>query len=310
MAQNDEELEQEESGGGGGFERFLLLMVPILFTLVLLGVLLTLFNMDIRNSVFAVANKIPFVERFVPDPPTDPGEQTANDSKQQEKSSEATIKQLKEQLSQKDAELQKLNEEKAAQQQNAATLQTELDKAKADAAAAQQTEQAEDPYEKQLKDVAKLYASMKASKAAPILENLTTDEVVQIFSVMNNDSRRAILEKMDPKKAAEVSLKMKDSVDSSDQAIAALQSRLKQDQQTAPATTPNLDQTALGQTFEAMKAEEAAKLLGEMYAISPGKVLTILKSVSDSSRSSILDAMTAENSARTAKIVNRLMGGS
>lgn len=70
MANNQMELEDE--GSAGKLERFLFLMIPIIFTLVLLGVLLTLFNMDIRNNVLAIANKIPVIEKWVPDPPPDP----------------------------------------------------------------------------------------------------------------------------------------------------------------------------------------------------------------------------------------------
>ncbi|MFD1906086.1 hypothetical protein ACFSQ7_21710 [Paenibacillus rhizoplanae] len=50
-------------------------------------------------------------------------------------------------------------------------------------------------------------------------------------------------------------------------------------------------------------------LLGSMYSLSPDKVITILNTVSDSVRSSILGEMTKKDSKQTAKIVNRLMGG-
>lgn len=94
-------------------------------------------------------------------------------------------------------------------------------------------------------------------------------------------------------------------------AIAALQSRLKQNEASVATTTStaNLNKDKLSQTFTSMPATEAATLLGSMYSISPDKVITILNTVSDSVRSSILGEMTKKNSAQTAKIVNRLMGG-
>ncbi|MNP40234.1 hypothetical protein D3C76_1338590 [compost metagenome] len=58
-----------------------------------------------------------------------------------------------------------------------------------------------------------------------------------------------------------------------------------------------------------MPAADAATLLGSMYKISPDKVITILNTVSDTVRSSILGEMTKNDSAQTAKVVNRLMGG-
>ncbi|MNO53238.1 MgtE intracellular N domain protein [compost metagenome] len=151
---------------------------------------------------------------------------------------------------------------------------------------------------------------MKASKAAPIMENLTTEEMVQIFSAMNKASKTAILEKMDPQKAADVTIKLKETTSSNDMAIAALQSRLKKEAGTTKTTTTstNLDKEKLNQTFSSMTPANAASLLGEMYKISPDKVVTIMNTVSDSVRSSILGEMTKNDSAQTAKIVNRLMG--
>ncbi|MNO39577.1 MgtE intracellular N domain protein [compost metagenome] len=314
MANNDMQFETE--GSASKFERFLFLMIPIIFTLVLLGVLLTLFNMDIRNNVLEIANKIPVVEKWVPDPPQSAEEGSTTDPQKQVEeqaaSSEKTIKELKAQLAAQSEQLKKANEDTAAQATKAETLQKQIDGMKEEAAAAEAgTEETEDPYVKQVTELAKLYAGMKASKAAPIMENLTTDEMVQIFSVMNNASKTAILEKMDPKKAADVSIKLKETTNSTDMAIAALQSRLKQDASasTTATTTNNLDKEKLNQTFTSMPAADAATLLGSMYSISPDKVITILNTVSDTVRSSILGEMTKNDSAQAAKIVNRLMGG-
>ncbi|MEK4851584.1 kinesin [Paenibacillus sp. FSL H7-0756] len=313
MANN--QMEFEDEGSAGKLERFLFLMIPIIFTLVLLGVLLTLFNMDIRNNVLAIANKIPIIEKWVPDPPADPAApgdaaEKPAESKEQAASSASTIKELKAQLAAGEEKLKKAEEDKAAEVTKAEALQKQVDELKTAAETAAAPEEEEDPYLKKVTDLAKLYAGMKASKAAPIMENLTTEEMVQIFSVMNNASKSAILEKMDAKKAADVSIKLKETTNSTDMAIAALQSRLKQETGTVtPKPSANLDQEKLGQTFTSMPAADAAVLLGSMYSLSPDKVITVLNTVSDSVRSSILGEMTKKDSKQTAKIVNRLMGG-
>lgn len=292
MANN--QMEFEDEGSAGKLERFLFLMIPIIFTLVLLGVLLTLFNMDIRNNVLAIANKIPIIEKWVPDPPADPAApgdaaEKPAESKEQAASSASTIKELKAQLAAGEEKLKKAEEDKAAEVTKAEALQKQVDELKTAAETAAAPEEEEDPYLKKVTDLAKLYAGMKASKAAPIMENLTTEEMVQIFSVMNNASKSAILEKMDAKKAADVSIKLKETTNSTDMAIAALQSRLKQETGTVtPKPSANLDQEKLGQTFTSMPAADAAVLLGSMYSLSPDKVITVLNTVSDSVRSSIL----------------------
>ncbi|WP_052421383.1 hypothetical protein [Paenibacillus sp. FSL R7-0273] len=312
MANNDMELENEESASK--FERFLFLMIPIIFTLVLLGVLLTLFNMDIRNKALEVGNKLPFVSQWIPDPPAEPGGEAAEEEggKEQAESSESTIKELKAQLAEKDAQLQQINNEKTEQATQVEALQKQIDTMTAEAAAAKAAVEEEDPYQDKVTELAKLYSGMKASKAAPIMENLTAEEQVQILSAMNNASKTAILEKMDPEMAAEVSIKLKESTNSTDMAIAALQSRLKQNQAdtaAAPAASGNLDQEKLSQTFTSMPAAEAAALLSSMYTVSPDKVITVLNTVGDTVRSSILAEMTKKDSALSAKILNRLMGG-
>lgn len=313
MANNQMEFENE--GSASKFERFLFLMIPIIFTLVLLGVLLTLFNMDIRNNVLEIANKIPVMEKWVPDPKVDASKDASDPQTQVEAqvaSSETTIKELKAQLAKQAEALKQAGVEKKAEAVKAEALQKQIDGMKEVAAAAEAAAPADqDPYLKQVTEMAKLYAGMKASKAAPIMENLTTDEMAQIFSVMSNASKTAILEKMDPKKAADVSVKLKESTNSTDMAIAALQSRLKQNEggTSTAAASSNLDKATLSQTFTSMPAADAAKLLSSMYSISPDKVVTILNTVSDSVRSSILGEMTKNDSAQTAKIVNRLMGG-
>lgn len=311
MAKNEMELDNEESAGK--FERFLFLMIPIIFTLVLLGVLLTLFNMDIRNNVLTLANKIPVVDKWIPDPPTESSLDEKQQAEEQAASSETTIKELKAKLAEQSESLKKATEEKAAQDTQVQALQKQIEEIEKSAEASiEETETEEDAYQKQVTDLAKLYAGMKASKAAPIMENLTTEEMVQIFRVMNNASKTAILEKMTPETAAEVSVKLKESTTSTDLAIAALQSRLKKEAGTATTATSNsanLDKEKLNQTFTAMPAANAGELLGEMYKISPDKVVTILNSVGDSVRSSILGEMTKNDSEQTAVIVNRLMGG-
>lgn len=285
-------------------------MIPIIFTIVLIGVLLTLFNVDIRNNMMEFANKIPVVKNWVPDPVKDPEKTKLQDAKDQVKSAKATIDELKSQLAAKDANLQKAKEEKAQQDQKLKSVQDQLESAQKSEAdsSADGNEGQEDPYEKQIKDLAKMYADMSPSKAAPILQNMTTEEMVQLLSAMKNDNRTAILAKMDPKVAADVSMKLKDAVSSSELAIAALQSRLDKDAGEKQSTnTAGLDKAQISQTFASMPAKSAANLLLSTYKISPDKVLTILQSVEDATRSGILDAMSVQDAKTTAVILNKLM---
>jgi flagellar motility protein MotE (MotC chaperone) len=306
VADKDFDIEKESAGG---FEKFLFFMIPIIFTVVLIGVLLTLFNVDVRNSVLSVADKIPVVKNWVPDPVKDPEKTKLQNAKDQVKSANATIDELKNKLAAKEADLQKAKEEKAEQEQKVKSLQDQLESAQnAETAAQGANPENADPYEKQIKDLAKMYADMSPSKAAPIMQNMTTEEMVLLLSSMKTDSRTAILAKMDPKIAADVSMKLKDAVSSSDLAIAALQSRISKDAaEEKTGSSSGLDKTQISQTFASMPAKSAAELLLATYKISPDKVLKILNEVADSTRSGILDAMNAKDPKTAAVILNKLM---
>ncbi|PJN51035.1 hypothetical protein PAEAM_51240 [Paenibacillus sp. GM1FR] len=311
MAVKDDSDMEKESGGG--WEKFLMISIPIVFTVVLLGVLLTLFNVDIRNNLFEFANKIPVVKEWVPDPVLDPEKEKLEKSEQQVESAEATIEKLKSQVTAKETELKAAQEATKTEAKKATDLQKKLDDAeKAAETATAATPETESDYQKQIKDLAKMYADMSPSKAAPILQNMTNEEMVLLLNAMQSSARTKVLEKMDPKTAADVTMMMKDAKPSGDLALDALQSRLKKETtatSTASTTTSkNLDKNQLSQTFASMSASSGAKLLLETYKLSPDKTLTILNSVDDATRSQLLENMSSEDSVETAKILNRLMG--
>lgn len=307
MAQTQMEEELEESGGG--FSKFLFFMTPILFTIVLLGVLLTLFNINVRDSLMDFGRVIPIVKNFIPDPDEPKTDKSKDEEKQQQESTDATVKQLKEQLAKQEAELKEKDRLVTEQETIVKDLQEQLDTAQQTAANEKQAEELA-AYQKEVKKLAQIYADMSPSKAAAILDKLTTDETLQMLSVMSNESKVAILEKMDPQKAADISIMLKDVKPAEELAIAALQSRLKKEAGTdAPveAKSNGLDDTQLSQTFGAMSADSASKLIIQTYKISPEKALKILRAVDDTTRSKILAAMTEADEKLSVKIVNQLV---
>ncbi|MGZ7444408.1 MotE family protein [Paenibacillus sp. TH7-28] len=311
MAKTELKLEEELEESGGGFSRFLFFMTPILFTVVLFAVLLYLFNTNFRNTLLDIGNKVPFISNFVPDPELTDGEKAtaATDVKKQQESTDATVKELKEQVARQQTELQAANQQAAEQQDKAKQLEQELAAAKQQSAEEQQAAEAE-AYQKEVKKLAQLYAEMSPSKAAAIFGNLTTDEMLQMLNAMSNESKVAILEKMDPQKAADISIKLKDVKSSDDLAIAALQSRLKKDaasEAAAAGSAKGLDDAQLSQTFASMSADAASQLILQTYKVSPDKGLKILKAIDDNTRSKILENMTKTDEKTSVKILNQLL---
>ncbi|QYK66883.1 MULTISPECIES: magnesium transporter MgtE N-terminal domain-containing protein [Paenibacillus] len=321
LAENELDMDLGKESGGG-FERFMFFLIPIVFTIVLVGVLLTLFNMDFRSEMISLGNKIPVVKNWVPEPKDKATQTKEADQKAQSESSEATIQQLKADLAKQTEELKKATAAKTTQDKKVTELQNQINTLQTQQEQQPQASQQgqagtqttggttnEDPYVKQARDLASMYEGMTASKAAPIMENLTTEETVQLLSYMDPANSAKILQKMDAKKAADITMALKNVTPSTDLSVAALQSRLKKDQGTTAGTTSkSLQSTQISSTFASMDKKSGAELILQTYKISPDKALNILNTVDDSTRGSLLQNMSAKDAAQTAKILNKLMG--
>ncbi|OWR27846.1 kinesin [Saccharibacillus sp. O23] len=306
-----------EEGSGSKAGRILLFAVPILFTIVLVGVLLTLLNPSTRNSVLETANKIPVVGTMLPKPTYTPEQQAAMKKEQQKASDEATIKQLKTQLQQKTTELNAAKQKQASTQTEVDSLKKQVEDAKAaqkKAAADQQSKEKPKPSD-QVRQLAATYAAMSASKAAPILETLTNEEIAMVLNAMGTEQQSAILQKMTADKAAKISIMLKNATSPQQLETAANAARAAADNADKASAQPqtnstggSLNQTQLAQTFSSMDAASAATLLAQMAKTNQAKVLTILKSVDDTTRSGILSQMAGTDSETAAALANKLIG--
>lgn len=292
--------EKEEDQPYTKFERFLFFATPIIFLVVLLVVLLFVFSSNWRTQMLDVVEKVPIVNKWLPD--QDSKTTGSKDKKEPEKDTAKEVEDLKALLASKDNDLRVLADKRTELEGQVKDLSKQLEETKKK----DETERTnKEEYEKQVKDLANMYASMTPSKAAPIMENLTMDELVLVFNAMKNDDRVKILEKMNPKIAAEASIRLKDVKPSESQAIAALQSRLqKMENEKTPST--GLDKAQINRTFASMTPKSGAEILLETAKISQDKVLSILNAVEDSTRSKLIDAMTQIDNAATAKIVAKL----
>ncbi len=292
-----------EKNSYSGFERFLFFLTPILFTAVMLGMLLLLFNEDWRNKALDIGNRVPVLKAVLPNP-----EQEAKAAASDEEITVANA-------SQKVDELKALLAETEASLKQATTLteqqKAEIETLKAQVDALTRTNQeaaiSAEEYDARIQSLADVYAKMTPSKAAPILESMTLDETALILGAMGDTERTRVLEKMTPQKAADVSIKLKDSVTVKDQQIAALQARIKQLEAKEGESASTLDVSELKNTFSAMKADAAAGLLIEMAGSQQSKALLILGAMDDNVRSQVLAAMSAKDSKLAASLVGKLM---
>ena len=301
------ELEAEK--GYSGWERFLFFIVPILFTVLLLGALVIVFNDDLRNKVLAMGNDIPLVGSLLPSPPQTEEEIAAESEKAEEEQAGQTdrISELESLLLSKEAELTELSASAARAEELADNLQREVDQLKR---AGEEQQLDDEAYTSNIKSLASMYAQMTPSKAAPILQSMTMEETVLILGAMRPEDRVRIMEKMNPRAAADATALMKDAIPAKDQQIAALQARLEQQStETTSTSTTQLDEAQLSATFSTMEPARAAELLLKMADLSPSKVLRILNAVNSGARSSIVAEMSSQNKEITAQLVAKLMPG-
>lgn len=289
-----------------GFERFMFFLTPILFTIILLGIFMTLFNQDMRNKMLDLGNKVPYLASVLPDPPATA---TTTDNEVSAEKSRAKIDELRKQLNDKTAEVAAAQDKTAQAEEQMKSLQDEIDQLKK---ANEQKQLNDEQYAAKVSEVAAMYTQMTPSKAAPILQSMSTEEAVLVLDAMPSENRSRILEKMTPQKAADVSMMLKDVATAKDRQIAALQAQLERQSAAAKAPTQSqtlLDTEQLKQTFGSMAPKSAAELLIKMSDLSPSKVLRILNAVDDSKRASIVSEMSALNEGVTAQLVSKLMSG-
>ncbi|UUZ85928.1 hypothetical protein LJK88_22230 [Paenibacillus sp. P26] len=302
-------VDTEQSPSYSAMERFLIwFLIPFVFTAVLLGVLLTIFDYDVMNNVLKAANKIPIVKSIVPapkgnaaDPKTDAAGGTAQDkaaSPAQDPKADLTAK-----LAVAQQELQKAE---TALQEKDQTIKDLQQKNSALEEKAKARTQSEEEYTAQIQQLATMYAKMSPSKAAPILENLTPKEQILVLGMMKTDDRVKVLEKMDPKKAAEASIMLKDQTSVRDTQIAALQERLNQMAAPDPKQSQKLSKDDLATTFANMTPKSAATVLIELQNTNPDKVLSILGSMDSAGRSRLIAAISDQSKEAAAQISAKL----
>lgn len=297
--------EDVESSSYSGFELLLFFVTPIIFTVILLAVLFSLFNFDAKQPILRFADRIPLVNKVMPDPKSKVSDKAAAAVQDKSEAKADQIDQLKSKNAVTAAELKQAQTDLQTKEQQITQLTAQLSQLKAQLANKTQNEA---QYEQQIKELANMYAKMMPSKAAPILENLTNSELVLILHEMNEDSRVKILEKMDSQKAAAASIQLKDVNKVNNLEISALQERLDlQSKSGSTASTSGSSAADIASTIAQMPAKSAASLLLEMMSINKNKVISILGAMDNTAKSSVLSSMSDSSPKETAALAAQLM---
>lgn len=168
---------------------FYIIILPLLFTCLILGLVLQFMGYNVTGKLMSIARQTPVIGSMLP-------------------ADEATKKQQSE-LRKLQAQLDEANKSLATTKTTNDLLQQDVNSRNAELEKLKQKEEADKKLQADKKAVddywkgkAKTYTEMSAKSAASILSKIPAQEARAILDVMQTDVRAAIMEKMDPKTAA------------------------------------------------------------------------------------------------------------
>jgi flagellar motility protein MotE (MotC chaperone) len=166
---------------------FLVIFIPVLFSIILFTVILSFLGVDIMDKAKQVSQSVPVLSSMVEDEnveeePIDVGlfEQQLSEQTAELERLQGVIKQREEdirKLENKILQLEKMNEN---------------------------TENSQDENQEELQNLAKTYESMSTKNAANIISQLPVEEAFLHLSQVSIDTRAGILAKMDSELAADL----------------------------------------------------------------------------------------------------------
>jgi flagellar motility protein MotE (MotC chaperone) len=284
---------------------FYIIVIPLLFTLVLSGIIAQMFGYNVVGVLAKWLHHVPVVEKILPadssaGAPAAPANST--DAKTKE------IDNLKNQLQTKDKQVSDLT--KQAQSDKQSMLQTQKQAQDAKTTADVNKQALDQDRQKQLAAMAQIYTAMSPSKAAPIMEKLTLQESSLILKTMKPADSSAILSKMDPQKAADVSAILKDTTLTKDTDLAAMQKRIQSLTDSLSKAQKNaVNLPEMVNSFGSMDPDSAAKILLTMDKSNERQVMAVLAHMNAQQRAQILSSMSKDpkNVETAARISQKLL---
>jgi flagellar protein FlbB len=166
------------------------IVIPVIIAITLTVVVFAVAGVDVVSWAKNTGNNIPVLSSII-----------TTDDEAREKTKKESIESR---LDAKDAEIEKVSQEKKELEGTVEQLKQQITKLERDldAASQQQPEAVED--NKTVKQISNSFTNMKGKQAALILEQLEPGTAYVILSEMSNDDRGSILENMSPEVAAEI----------------------------------------------------------------------------------------------------------
>lgn len=172
---------------------FFVIVIPFLFAIVIALVVMTIAGLNVFDLANQYRDKIPGVSSVI-------------DKDVETEDSDESLFTLKATIEDQKAEITKLQNELENKQMEIDESKIKIENLNKELTLLQEKEK---EITIKLEELAKVYEAMSSKNAASIFSEMDVEETLDIIGKMNNDSRAAILEKMEPTKAAELTVLLK-----------------------------------------------------------------------------------------------------
>ena len=269
---------------------FFFWILSFLFAIALVALLLKFMGMPVGQTFLSLGNKIPVINQWIPEATTIHAQaEEDNDPGNWKEELEKKEAELKE----KDQKITELTEELSASQKGL----EDLEKSQLQLQAQLETKQSESIKE-QMKQIAGIYETMSASKAAAVFEVMTLEEAAATIMYLNQEQQSSILGSMkDKKKAAEITLMMKDIALLPDTNELSLDEKIR-----VLAEEKQNPIAAISETITQMPAAQSAMIIQTMMDTDSELVMDIMRDVSPTILSQILTEIANKDANLAAEI--------
>ncbi|MBO0961067.1 hypothetical protein J1P26_15305 [Neobacillus sp. MM2021_6] len=267
-------------------------LIPLLFLAIFGLFIFNWLGFPVWKSIQEWGNNTPVISMIMPDPVSEESKKTSpsDDYKAKYLDSDQKVKEEAQKIASLEKQIKSNQEEFDQLKKSNIDLQNQLD------------QKATQKNKDQLKQVAAIYENMAPSKAAKMFEVMSLEDAAITMSSLGQEQQSNILGSMkDPKKAAQITMLLKEIGTINDTDPAILKDELQKIVQNDVDPAGSLVETIAG-----MPAAQSASLIQSMMESNAQVAMNLLKQMSTTNRSQILTEIAKKDAKIAAQITVNL----
>lgn len=196
-----QEIAEKEDRTFNKFQWFIFTgLIPTLFAILIVLIVLSFAGINVFEKAKEYGEKVPFISSFIEE-----------DTNKSEEEWETSLLELEAEIKDREAQIENLltkldGKDKEVERGKLEVEQLQLQVAELVAI--------QEENKRAFKDIIKTYETMSAKKAAPIISQMNEQEALKILTTIKSDTLAAILESLEPEKAAKYTEMLTNEADS------------------------------------------------------------------------------------------------